>query len=1100
MRNGFLLLICAAMIAALAPFSFGQATDGNLVGTVVDASGAGVPNVSVTIQNTATGLKTTTKSGGDGQYRFNNMPVGQYDVTFNTSGFASTSLKGVAIELNKTTTANATLQVGTVATTLEVTEAAATIDTTTAQVGSVYGANQIVNLPIVENNSNGQFFGALNLSLLSSGVASNGGVGQGIGPSVGGQRPMNNNFMIEGVDNNNKTITGPLVYVPTEATAEFTLLQNQFSGEFGHSTGGQFNTVVKSGTNQVHGSVYEYIQNNRIMNALDAQYVNAGITSIPRLDQNKLGASIGGPITKDKLFYFADFEYAPLGLAYTPPNPVEAPTAAGYALLDKMVGSTGFSSTNYNIFKKFVPAAPIQDLSCKGGCTTTVNNVGVPIGLLPISGSFFNNYYTGLVSIDLNASDKDQYRSRIIMNRSDSLDNNANLPAFWTTLPQRYWLFSLSEYHSFSPNLTNELRLAYNRFSQNYTITSDKFPGLDAFPNIQLDNDLGLQVGPDPNAPQSAIQNTYQLVENVNWTKGKHTFKFGVDVRDSISPQHFIQRERGDYDYGVLEEFLLDQVPTDQAQRNLGTTGYYGNQWATYLYATDAWRVKNNLTVTLGVRWEHTTVPLGMTLQQLNRISDVPGLITFGAPATYNKAFAPRIGVAYSPGASGRTSIRAGFGMGYDVIFDNVGSTAYPPQLSSTYDASNYPNIFKDGTFLANGGIRPGSLSGGGNLSQADARQATSSYLPNQLLPTSVQWNFGVQHVFHNDYTFEARYLGSRGYHLLTQNRLNIQDKISSTFYLPTYLQAPSQAQLDSLSTTLAQIQAKSRYVQAYADGGFNGAAIVGFMPWGSSLYNGLALQMNRRFAHGFQMQGAYTWSHNLDNSTATHFSTLLSPRRPQDFRDLRSEWATSALDRRQRFTFNWLWETPWLTHADNWAAKNILGNWRLVGTYTAETGELVTPQSGDDANQNGDTVDRTIINPAGTATIGSDVKALKNSAGATVAYLATNPSARYIRAQVGALPNAGRNTLQMPGINNFDISLGKRFKISEAKAFELRGDASNLLNHPQYTAGYINSVLKTQQITNNVFLLPQNSSFAHWSNNFPSNARTLQIVAKFIF
>src|SRR5262249_35131108 len=152
-------------------------------------------------------------------------------------------------------------------------------------------------------------------------------------------------------------------------------------------------------------------------------------------------------------------------------------------------------------------------------------------------------------------------------------------------------------------------------------------------------------------------------------------------------------------------------------------------------------------------------------------------------------------------------------------------------------------------------------------------------------------------------------------------------------------------------------------------------------------------------------------------------------------------------------------------------------------GTYTAESGEWVTPQSGADANQNGDTVDRTIVNPAGTSNIGSDVTALKNTAGSTVAYLAKNPNARYIKAQAGALTTAGRNTLEMPGINNWDMSLAKRFKITESKMFEIRGDAANLFNHAQYTAGFVNSIRLTTQTTNNVFLLPSNPAFAQWSN-----------------
>jgi hypothetical protein len=1079
----------------LAALSYGQTIDANLVGAVTDASGATVPNANIEIQHLATGVKTTTKTNADGQYRLNNIPIGLYSVTASAAGFATATLKNVDIQLAKTSTANLTLQIGSVATSVDVSEIGVVIDTTTSQLQSNFDARQIVNLPIIEN-ANG-LFGALNLSLLSAGVASNGGVGQGTGPSVGGQRPMNNNFMIEGVDNNNKTITGPLVYVPTEATAEFSLLQNQVGAEFGHSSGGQFNTVVKSGTNEIHGSLYEYFQ-NRNLNAVDAVYANQGIRSNPRFDQNRLGASVGGALVKDKLFYFGTVEYAPLGVGSTVSTPVFAPTAAGIAALDKM---SNLSKTNYSIFKQYVPVAPTASDS------TTVNGVKIPIGVLPISGANYTNFYTFLGSVDYNMSANDQIRGRFINNRSDSLDNAANLPAFWTTLPQRFYLASLAEYHTFSPTLTNELRLAFNRFSQFYTVPSNlKYPGLDVFPNITFDTDLGLNIGPDGNAPQYSIQNTYQLVDNLSWTKGKHTIKFGFDGRNVISPQHFIQRERGDYYYSTLEQFLIDAIPDDFAERNLGKTSYYGNQWATYLYANDNWRLRNNLTVNLGIRWERTTVPTGQALQALNSLSNVPGLIDFHGPKTSSKNFAPRIGLAYSPGTSGRTSIRAGFGLSYDVIFDNVGSTAYPPQLSATYDVNPDGSVGAQkgvfsAPFLANGGIYPGSLPGGSNLSVKDARESTSSYLPDQKLPYSIQWNVGVQHVFHNDYTFEARYLGTRGVHLIVQNRLNIQNKVDSTHFLPTYFAAPSQATLDGLSTTLTQLQARSSLVPAYANAGFDGASIVGFMPWGDSVYHGLATQMTRRFSHGFQSTAAYTWSHNIDDSTATHFSTLLSPRRPQDFRNLRDERSNSPLDRRHRLTVNWLWDMPYFSTARNWGAKNLIGNWRFVGTYTAESGEWVTAQSGTDSNLNGDSAgDRTIINPAGDPKLGSDVKALKNTSGATVAYVATNPNARYVKAGAGALANAGRNTILMPGINNFDISLAKKFNFTEKKYFEFRTDVTNPFNHAQYTAGLINSVKLTSQTGTRTFLLPANPGFQQWSTNFPSNSRSIQLVAKIVF
>jgi hypothetical protein len=1081
-------IVLILLIAGLMPAAFAQVTDSNLVGAVLDKSDAAVPNASVEVENNATGVKFTATTDATGHYRFNNLPVSTYNIKAGAPGFSTSQLRGIALELNKTATVNIKLEIGQVTSVVEVLGSSITLDTTTPQIQTIITEKDIVDLPIMENANS--LYGALNVSLLGAGVASNGGVGQGTGPSVGGQRPMNNNFMIEGVDNNNKTVTGPLVYVPTEATSEFSLLENQFGAEFGHSTGGQFNTIVRGGTNSLHGSIYEYLQ-NRNLNAVDQQFARQGILSNPRFDQNKLGASVGGPILKNKLFYFGNFEYAPLGLASTLGAPILTPTAAGYALLDKMANISQF---NYGILKKYATPAPTQSDQ------TPVNGVQIPIGILPIVGPNYVNFYTALASIDYNVSERDQIRGRYIYNRYDALDTAANLPAFWTTLPQRFHIFTASEFHTFGAHLTNEFRLGYNRFLQDYTVPDIKLQGLDVFPNIQIDNDLGIQIGPDSNAPQFTFQNTYQIVDNISWMRGRHSFKFGVDVRDSISPQHFIQRERGDYDWSTLEAYLHDIVPDNLAERNLGGTSYYGNQWATYLYGTDTWHISKNLTGYFGLRWERTTVPLTQKLQALNAISNVPGLIDFHAPKVANKNFAPRIGLAYAPGTSGNTVIRAGFGMGYDVIFDNVGSTAYPPQLSATADANNYPNIFKT-PFLQNGGIFPKSVPAGAGLSQADARASTSSYLFDQKLPYSIQWNLGVSHVFKQDYTVEVRYLGTRGVHLLVQEQINkTNTPVTSTRNLPTYLAAPTQSQLDALTLTLPALQAISPRAPAFAAAGFT-SNITAWPPIGNSTYHGLAAQLNRRFSHGFSLVSAYTWSHNIDDSTATHFSTILTPRRPQAFLNQTPEKATSALDRRQRLTLSWNWETPWYAHSSRWLAKNVLGNWRITGTYTGESGELATCQSGADANMNGDSAgDRCFINPNGNPLLGSDSTALKNSAGQTVAYLAKNPSAMFIKAQPGAYANGGRNTLQLPGINNFDLSFGKRLKFTESKGFEVRADFSNAFNHPQYTPGYVNSVRLTSQTSNKTFLLPNNSQFLQWSQNFPSNARGIQVAAKFTF
>ena len=1086
------VLCLSILLLCMLPAAFAQTTDGNIVGKLLDRSGAVIPNATVEIQNNATGFKLNTTSGSEGNYRFNNVPVGTYTLTAQANGFSTLVMKNLSVQLNKTSTADLQMEIGALATTVEVSGEAITLDTSTAQLQTTFTSTQITDLPLIENSNS--LFGALQLSLLSAGVASNGGVGQGTGPSVGGQRPMNNNFTIEGVDNNNKSVTGPNTYVPTEATEEFTLLTNQYSAEFGHSTGGQFNTIVKSGGNEIHGSIYEYFQ-NRKLNAMDVASARVGYTENPRYDQNRMGASIGGPIKKDKLFYFGNFEYSPLGYAFVPSSPVLSPTAAGYSLLDAMKSAGTISATNYDILKKYVPPAPT------GAEVTSVNGVDIPYGIVDVGGSNFTNFYTALGSIDYNISASDQLRGRYIYNKYDALDNYAALPIFWTNLPQRYHTFTLGHYHTFGPKVTNELRIGYNRFTQYYTITDDQFPGLDIFPNIYF-VDLGTQIGPDQNAPQWAVQNTYQLTDNINWIVGNHTFKFGADIRNSISPSYFVQRSRGDYGYANIEEYLLDQVPTDIAERNLGDTVYYGNQWATYFYATDTWNVTKNLTGYAGLRYERTTVPLGMGWQSMNAIASVPGLIDFRSPKVDNNGWAPRIGLAYTPGGSQNTVIRAGLGMGYDVIFDNVGSTAYPPQLSSTFDAYTQPDLWY-APFLAGGGIAPGDVPTGANLTAAEARAATSSYLYDQILPYSIQWNLGISHVFKNDYTIEARYVGTRGVHLLQQNQINNWNTpVTASRHLPTYLQRPSQQALDGLTLTLDDLEAIYPIAQNWVDAGFGDTLITSWPASGQSIYHGLALQVNRRFANGFSAIGSYTWSHNIDNSTATHFSTVLTPRRQQAFDNTAAEKSSSALDRRHRLTLNATWETPWLKNSGSWAARNLVGNWRLVGSYTAETGELATAQSGRDANMNFDSAgDRTIRNMDGDPQLGSEIETLTNSTGVTVGYLALNPNAMYIRAGRGAYPDSGRNTLQMPGINNFDFSLAKIFNVTEGKKFELRADFGNFFNHPQYTAGYVNSVRLTSTATGiRTFLIPGNPEFQKWDQNFNSNARSIQLALRFTF
>jgi hypothetical protein len=481
----------------------------------------------------------------------------------------------------------------------------------------------------------------------------------------------------------------------------------------------------------------------------------------------------------------------------------------------------------------------------------------------------------------------------------------------------------------------------------------------------------------------------------------------------------------------------------------------------------------------------------------LDAAASTPGIITFAAPKSQKHNFAPRIGFAYSPGDSAKTSIRGGFGLAYDQVFDNVGTNATPPQASATVNAD--PTQYPTGGFLANGGILPTALAANPTIAQLKA--LSTSYLPDQKLGYAINWTFSVQHVFAKDYTVEVRYIGNRGVHLLFQNQLNKISLVSPTNSLPLFYSAPTPAVLNALPLTLTQLQTNENinnnmwYQYGYTN------AITGYLPIGNSSYHGLATEVTKRFSAHYLFKGAYTWSHLIDDSTSEVNSTALTPRRPQDFQNINADRATSALDRRQRFTLTSLYEVPWFHGDKNWFKRNILGNFQVSGIFTAESGELATPQSAVDSNLNGDSAgDRVVINPNGVINTSSDVTALKNSAGATVAYLANNPNAQYIRAQVGMYANSGRNILQMPGIANFDLNAVKLFSIRERTKLEFRLDMFNAMNHPQYTAGKINNVDITNRAGITTPLTPGNAVFNAWDQVFTSNPRNLQVAAKLTF
>lgn len=1134
----FVWAFCLALlvsVAGLAPTLWSQSTSGDVVGTMVDPTGAVIPGGTVTATDVATGVETKADVNAQGEFHIPNLLVGTYDITGSAKGFATFTLRNFTVTLNATSTATLVLPIATATTTMQVSaDAHAVIDTTTTQLQTSFQTEELQNLPTSASG-----LGVLNLSLLETNVSSSGGMGNGTGPAVGGQRPRNNNYTIEGIDNNKQDITGPVVLVPNDAVGEFSAITDQFSPEFGHSNGGQFNVTVRSGTNTIHGRVYEYFQ-NRDLNAENA--IQGGKVPNARYDDNRYGGQVGGPIKKDKLFYFANYERHTIGQNLG--RYVCTPTAAGFQTLSTVAN---LSATNLGIFTKYAPVAPSQvtstnDNACfdestgsqyltvydgttynsKLGVYGSGNAYSIPLGNVLVASPEYSNHNAFTTSTDWTISSKDSFRGRYIYNSSSAIDTNATLPQFFLLTPVDGHIIALSEFHDFTPNLMNEARLGYNRGFNQTPIGNFTFPGLNMFPNLVLADTGGLNIGPDQTSPAELIQNTYEFTDNLIWTKGKHSLKFGFEGRKYISPEEYIAYVRGLYEYNFLTEYLHDLAPTDSGQRATGNSVFAGNQTSFAGYVNDVYRITQKMAFNLGLRYEFTSVQAGERQQSLNQIATVPGLIAFNAPKPQRLNFLPRVGIAYE--IDPRTSVRAGFGIAKDILYDNIGTLTVPPELSQSNLVGGAGNPAKgSASFLANGGLPSGS--GVTTFSTAAAAiAATTSYVPDQKFPYAETWSLSLEHVFAQNYTVEMRYVGNHGLDLVAQTQLNILDRVTAANQLPTYMEAPSTTQLATLTNTLTDITSLSDVVPAYSAAGF-AKAITAYMPWGQSNYNAGSISVNRQFTRGFALVGNYTWSKMMDDASGDTYTTTLTPRRPENFQDLRPEYSRSGLDHTHRVTIFTVYDLPFFKRS-NWVLRNTLGNWEIAPVYTYESPEYFTVLSGVNSVENGDSatqIDRTIYNTHGVKHTASTVNGYANptltglcskTTTATdpngtllcnadlVAYVPVNPNAEYIQAGAGTLPTAQRNTEPMRPIDNFDATAIKRFNFGEERSLEFQAQAYNLLNHSQFVPGSVNNISQNQYKPSTPLyqLVTNTASFDQPGKFFTANARAMQLTLKFSF
>jgi hypothetical protein len=1097
----------------------GQRLDGTLRVEVGDTSGASIVDAKVTVTNEATNVSLSTSTSSSGTYVFPNLLVGTYTITVEKTGFKKAVQKGVTVESNQTAESKVALELGEVSATVEVEAGAELVKTESSELGATFSGQVVNDLPV--NTLGGD---VKEFAVFAPGTTTQEGGVLGSGGSVGGTRPRFNGFSIDGVDDNRVDTNGPTQPVIQESVAEFTLLTNQFSAEYGHSSGGQFNIVTKSGTNNWHGVGWAY-DRNRDFDAANNQEIAAffGATTKPadvknRFDYNRLGASAGGPILKDKFFIYGAYEFQNQGLGSQGAT-VLTPTATGMSQLLALNPDSAVVA----ILKQFPTAATqtgTSNVTFNG--TTTAIDIGQFSGVAPS----YARQHDFIVNGDLNLG-KHQVRGRVLYSRVRLPQVNPVEPLSQFTggnqADARKYI--LTDAWTLSSRVINDFRASFSRLKGPDIVTPGQFAN---FPNVEIDA-FGSNVGPYSLAPQGYVQNIYQLVDNVSYIRGKHTFKVGIEGRNYITENDSLPRARGEWDYKSLNSFINDLVPDggNGALRGAGTGTSALNNPAVYWFVQDDWKVLPRLTLNLGLRYEWSGVPRDEGKQALNAIANDPAVgLIFRKPKSDTNNYGPHIGFAWDPTGRGKWSIRGGGQISYDVIPNNFAVNSLPPELQSEQNPTLTCGLSSPPAWCTSGPVvngkptqGPGFLLGGGLLqvnvpptTTVDARKATQALIVDMVDPKVITWSLGIQHELFKNTSIEIRYVGTRSLELPVQKRLNSASAFDPSIPgggiapLPTYLTAGAVP-----TTVAAPTSTLSDFDNFEANKLFEPlrAAPNGFLgnlttdpPIGTSIYHAGSVDFMHRFTKGLYFRANYTYSKNIDNSTNELFSSYVNPRRAQDGFNFAGERGRSALDLPQKFAMTFVYDFP-NVRSENRLVRGLAHNWEWSGTYLAQSGQPVTPLSDADSNANGDAAgDRTIFNPKGAGLTGTVVNAVCNAGagGATtivgldpvtgnwdcgtqndaniVGYVvapaavgvnagAINPNARFVQAQLGAKANVGRNTVSSPGLNVWNMSVFKTFKFTERAAMQFRFQTFDTFNHQNYSIGLPSNNGALDQTTN---------------------------------
>jgi outer membrane receptor protein involved in Fe transport len=1094
-RNLCALTLVFAMVTLLsAVCTPAQTFRGTILGTVTDSSGAAVPGATVTVKNLGTGLIRTVTTSDDGSYAVPELPIGSYSVSAEKSGFKLGLVTGIAVEVSSERRADVVLQPGQLAQTVEVMgEDLPMVESTSNNLGGIVEAKVAANLPI-----NGRDYQKLIL-LVPGAASAPDGITDSPGSygtvSVNGARGRSNNYLLDGTDMNDGYRNDPAIneggvfgtpatILPIEAIAEVHVISN-FEAEYGRSAGAAINIVTKSGTNDFHGSAFDYLRNT----ALNARnyFDLASVGPQQPFHLNQFGGSIGGPIIHDKTFFFVDYE----GVRETgsESSPSCVPTAAD---ISNHTPVGGINPVIQNLLNAKGVTWPTPNLpgSCIAAPTDAIQQTLVTENA-SLSTPFSNRVDNGIIKIDHNFNKDNLLTGRYYIGDSTqlfplALTGGGLLPNYSTRVPTRVQLISISYVTVISPSIINEARIGWNRFAEGFfpedgTFNPNSALGLNTVgpgtPNNDNPYNYGMpvinvsgfaQIGSDKADPRQRVDSNWHYIDNISWKRGKHDIKFGYEFRRTTVSQIFNRSFRGRLEFSGLDSFLQG-IPDNGGTQGIGDTNRNTFENSQAFYLQDSYRLTNRLTVNLGLRYDYFGV-VQEKHDMFNNVDPTTGdVFAVGSGQLYKPDYnnwAPRLSVAWDVTGKGKTVVRAGYGIFYDAVSQDMFLGHLP--FSSSFDPgaaySGLPGVGQ----ISFGSPATDGL--GNTLPLALNQPVFANYSPmadafgvdpHIRTPYLQNYNLNVQQQISRKMVWQIGYVGSQGRKLWDFRDIN----------------QPSQAQITAADLNCDCIN----------DGdvprrltGNNFSYIYWQESAAKSGYNALQTSYRIDNWHGLTTGLNFTWSHSIDTASDGE-DYVPNAAQPTDSTQPQLNRGNSNFDIRRRFSWNFTYILP--DRKGSW--ERLTNGWGISGNTIVQSGapfHMILET--DDYDGSGTYFSKPDIVGPIKYNYSDPTQFLDlSSFAAPCTPVATGFDGTASSCVPGTrhFGNEGRNSLIGPSYRQFDLSIFKNTSITERVKMELRVEAYNLFNHPNFASPLWPNFLSDPTLAN-----------TNGTNSFGPNGRLL--------